>query len=128
MLPKESGVPDSSNIYFRSVLGNLFGYTVAPLENTCSLSKGIDGTQAVIGKFELYPGITMLIFALKFLQLETETVSHVNNELMSNQLTCSKVSGFPLEKCLLIFDEIKFGNSQAVSEHQMTLMKNKIPG
>ena len=66
MLPKEWGVPDSFNIYFRSILGNLFEYTVALLENTCSLSKGIDETQAVIGKFELYPGITMLIFALKF--------------------------------------------------------------
>ena len=66
MLPKEWGVPESFNIYFRSILGNLFEYTVAPLENTFSLSKGIHETQAVIGKFELYPGITMLIFALKF--------------------------------------------------------------
>ena len=84
MLPKESGVPEGFNIYFRSILGNLFQYTVAPLENTCSFSKGIDETQAVIGKHELYPRITMLIFPLKFLQLETETVSHVSNELMSN--------------------------------------------
>ena len=125
MLPKEWGVPESFNIYFRSILGNLFEYTVALLENTCSLSKGIDETQAVIGKFELYPGITLFIFALKFLQLETETVSHVNNGLMSNQLTCSRVSGFPLEKCILIFDETKFGNSQAVSEHQMTHIYEK---
>ena len=125
MLPKESGVPESFNIYFRSILGNLFEYTVAPLENTCSFSKGIDETQAVIGKFELYPGITMFVLALKFLQLEYKTVSHVSNELISNQLRCSRVSGFPLEKCILIFDEIKFGNSQAVSEHQMTLIYEK---
>lgn len=125
MLPKESGVPESFNIYFRSILGNLFEYTVVSLENTFSLSKGIHETQAVIGKFEWYPGITVLIFALKFLQLETETVSHVSNELMSNQLTCSRISGFRLEKRILIFDEIKFGNSQAVSEHQMTLIYEK---
>ena len=125
MLPKESGVPEGFNIYFRSILGNLFQYTVAPLENTCSFSKGIDETQAVIGKFELYPGITMLIFALNFLKLETKTLSHVSNKLMSNQLTCSSVSCFRPEKCILIFDEIKFGNSQANSEHQMTLIYEK---
>lgn len=109
MLPKESDVPESFNIYFRPIPGYLylFDYTGAPLENTCSFCKRIDETKAVIRKFELYPRITMHI--LKFLQVEIETVSQVTNELMSNHLMCCRVSDIRLEKCILIFDEIRFG-------------------
>ena len=51
----------------------------------------------------------MHIFALEFLELETETMSHVTNDLQSNKLTCCKVSVVPLEKYILTFDKIRFG-------------------
>ena len=86
----------------------LFEYLGTPLQNTSSFSKGIDEKQAVNDKFRLCPSITMHIFSFKFLQLETETLSHETNELTSNKLTCCKVSNFPLEKCILISDEIRF--------------------
>ena len=100
----------SFSIYFRSIPNNLylFEYLGTLLENTSSFSKGIDEKQAVIGKFKLYPRITMHIFPFKFSQWETETLPHVTNELMSNKLTFCKVSVFPLEKCILIFEEIRF--------------------
>ena len=99
----------SFSIYFRFIPDNLylFEYLETPLQNTSLFSKGIDEQQAVIGKFKLYRSITMHIFPFKFLQLETKTLSHITNELMSNKLTCCKVSVFPLEKCILISDEIR---------------------
>ena len=81
MLPKQSGVSKSFKSYFGSIPGNLylFKYPGAPLGNISSFSKGTDETKAVVGEFKLHPSITMHIFYLKVLQLETETVFHEVN-------------------------------------------------
>ena len=110
MLPNESGVPKNFNSYLRSIPGNLYLFKCqsAPLGNISSyISKRIDETKAVVGKFKLHTSITMHIFTLKFQQLKTETVSHVTIQLESNKLTCCNVSLFPLEKCFINFDKIK---------------------